>query len=360
MTYIKSHSSTSSWGRLHYIFDDEAHDGSDHRVLSVAGNNIRLLGARGHPNSDQSGYYLNIQFKNVRKKAWNSHKHQQAQHLILSFSEEEFSTRDDENLKEEANQINMLVKQFMYGEFPDCQWVSGIQCDGEGHKLHAHVLINSVKPDGKCVRTNKFKISKLRNNWNDFMDENYLAVTGHVYVNPFKKDKAASNVKPKGWQKQVQETLEWAKNKAETIENYLTILRDKGITVSRRNKRGDWSYHFKVNGKDKTVRDFYQRIDKKSGLVKSTRGLGKDYTPTSLKEYFENKKEVFSGGKRKKVIRKNERIGGSGRVDERRRIRIDGKSSEQRESSNETGSTEHGGGHHEPIRQSRHESDFER
>jgi hypothetical protein len=360
MTYIKSHSSTSAWGRLHYIFDEDAHDGSDHRVLAVAGNNIKLLGIRGHPNPDQSGYYLNAQFKNVRRKAWNSHKHQQAQHLILSFSEEEFSTKNNENLKAEANQINTLVKEFMDESFSDCQWVSGVQCDGSGHKLHAHVLINSVKPDGKCVRTNKFKVSKLRNNWNNFMDENYLAVTGHVYVNPFKKDKVASNIKPQGWQKQVQETLEWARNKAETIENYLTILRDKGITVSKRNKHGDWSYHFKVNGKDKTVRDFYQRIDKKSGLVKSTRGFGKDYTPDSLETYFENKREVSNDEKRKRSIWKNERIGGTERVDERRRRRIDEKSSKQQESSNEAGSTEYGRGHYGTVGQSQHESDLER
>jgi len=42
MTYVKSNSSTSSWGRLHYIFDEQAHDGSDHRVLAVEGSHVNL------------------------------------------------------------------------------------------------------------------------------------------------------------------------------------------------------------------------------------------------------------------------------------------------------------------------------
>lgn len=42
--YLKSNSSTSAWGRLHYILDGAAHDGSDHRVLNVVGGNIRLWG----------------------------------------------------------------------------------------------------------------------------------------------------------------------------------------------------------------------------------------------------------------------------------------------------------------------------
>ena len=47
--------------------------------------------------------------------------------------------------------------------FPYAQWVCVIQDDGEeGHKLHCHILINSVQPDGKCICTNKFSVSRLR------------------------------------------------------------------------------------------------------------------------------------------------------------------------------------------------------
>lgn len=359
MTYIKSHSSTSSWGRLHYIFDEDAHDGSDHRVLSAVGANINLWGARGHPIRDQSGYYLNTQFKNIRHRAWNTRKHQQAQHLILSFSESEFNTENNKNLTKEADQISALVKKFMDAKFSDCQWVSGVQCDGEGHKLHAHVLINSVKPDGKCVRTNKFKVSKLRNDWNNFMDENYLSVTGHVYINPFNRKKPATTTKPKGWQEQLQKTLEWACSKASSIENYLTLIKDKGVTVSERNKRGDWCYHLVVNEKEKVVRDFYQRIDKKTGSVKSTRGLGLQFTPKELEHYFKIKKENYNNGRRKENIRTIKKIGSIERVDESRERGIFLRNDEQRETGNTTRYSKSGNRSHESVRRTQHESDFE-
>lgn len=289
MTYVKSNYSTSSWGRLKYIFDDPAHDGSEHRVLAVVGNNLKLWGSNGIIYPNQSGFYLNKQFQNVRKKARNKNKRHEAQHLILSFSEKEFSTNDPKKIEKESEQINVLVTKFMNQRFPNTQWVSAVQCDGTGHKLHAHVLINPVKSNGRCIQTNRFSVDKLRCQWNKSMNQNYLPVTGHIYQLAFKKDQSGEVVKPLGWQDKLQQTLEWARQTAKDVEEYLKLLNTKNITVAKRNKKGDWSYHIEVNGKKKTVRDFYQRIDKKTGLVKSTRGLGKDYTPLSLTKYFKNK-----------------------------------------------------------------------
>ena len=291
MVYVKSNSSTSAWGRLHYIFDDAAHDGSKQRVLATTGGNIRLWGSHGSPYPNQSGYYLNQQFKIVRQRAWNKNKRHQAQHLILSFDEHEFGTDNPDDLQSEAKQINELVDSFMKLHFPDCQWISAIQCDGEGHKLHAHVLINSITVKGKCVRTNEFQVDRLRNEWNKHLNTHYFAVTGHVYENQFDKRKPATNTKPKGWQQQLQDTLEWARQMATSIEGYLDLLKDKGVTVTNRNKRGDWSYHASVNGKQKTVRDFYQRRNRKTGIVTTTRGMGATYTPDGLKQYYTKKKK---------------------------------------------------------------------
>ena len=292
MVYVKSNYITNAYGRLKYLFDEPAHDGSAHRVLCVNGSHVYLWGPRGQPYTAQSGYFLNQQFKLVRHRAANQRKRQQAQHLICSFSDREMPTDNPERVKDEVNQINQLVGGFMAEFFPNTQWVSAIQADGqEGHKLHCHILINSVRPDGKCVRTNEFSISRLRHEWNDYLKEHYLEVTGHVYVNPFDKTKPGKVVKPKGWQAALKETLQWARNQAQSIEEYLGLLKSKKVTVTKRNKRGDWSYHITVNGKKKTVRDFYQRHDRKSGLVKATRGLGLEFTPLELSSYFKKKQK---------------------------------------------------------------------
>lgn len=245
------------------------------------------------PYAQQPGYYLNQQFKRTRQLAWNKRKRHQAQHLILSFGDSEFPTADRDGLDPEADQVNTLVQGFMGEYFPDTQWISAVQCDGEGHKLHAHVLINSVKPaDGKCVNTQQFKVYRLRHEWDKYLNEHYLAVVGHPYVDPYQKIKAATQPQVKGWQSRLRDTLEWARQTAETIETYVGLLRGKGVSITDRNKRGDWSYHVKVNGKDKTVRDFYQRRNRKNGQVKSTRGMGKDYTPDELSKHFKNKQKT--------------------------------------------------------------------
>lgn len=290
--YVKSNYITNTYGRLKYLFDEPAHDGSEHRVLGVNGSHVYLWGPRGQPYKSQSGYFINQQFKMIRQRAVNKHKRQQAQHLICSFSDREMPTNDPNKFDEEVGQINQLVSGFMSLYFPETQWVSAVQSDGQkGHKLHCHILINSVRPDGKCVRTNEFNVSKLRNEWNDYLQDHYLEVTGHVYVNPFDKDKPGKTTKPQGWQALLKETLKWARKHARSVEEYLQLLNSKNVTVTKRNKKGDWSYHTTINGKRKTVRDFYQRRDRKSGLIKSTRGMGQEFTPLELGKYFKQKQQ---------------------------------------------------------------------
>lgn len=290
--YVKSNYITNAYGRLKYLFDEPAHDGSAHRVLGTNGSHVYLWGPRGQPYPAQSGYFINQQFKMIRHRAMNKQKRQQAQHLICSFSDHEMPTDNPDNINVEVDQINQLVGGFMKQYFPQTQWVSAIQADGqEGHKLHCHILINSVQPNGKCVRTNEFSVNRLRHEWNNYLKEHYLEVTGHVYANPFDNNKPGKVVKPQGWQAALKETLRWARDKAISIEEYVGLLKAKGLTVTSRNKKGDWSYSVTVSGKKKTVRDFYQRRDRKSGLVKSTRGVGQDFTPLELRKYFKQKQK---------------------------------------------------------------------
>lgn len=364
--YVKSNYITNAYGRLKYLFDEPAHDGSAHRVLGVNGSHVYLWGPRGQPYPSQSGYFLNQQFKLIRHRAFNRRKRQQAQHLICSFSDYEMPTDNPECVKDEVNQIDQLVGGFMDEYFPDTQWVSAIQADGqEGHKLHCHILINSVKPDGKCVRTNKFSVSRLRHEWNDYLKKHYLEVTGHVYINPFDKDKPGKVVKPQGWQAVLKETLEWARNQAQSIEEYLRLLKSKNVTATKRNKKGDWSYHVTVNGKKKTVRDFYQRRDRKTGLVKSTRGMGREFTPLELGKYFKQKHDVETKEVSINEKESQQRNGRSERLDEanRQRQRFDAYIAQQQletddeDPCNQARSTDMDGRHQQVTEQS--EDEFE-
>lgn len=98
--------------------------------------------------------YTSAQFQTVQSLSHaakhGKKKSVEAFHLIVSFDNNEFPL--DGNQQEEAKQAAELVHGFMDQQFPeDSQWLMAIQRDGQGHKLHAHVAINSVQTDGKVI-----------------------------------------------------------------------------------------------------------------------------------------------------------------------------------------------------------------
>ncbi|MDM8333674.1 relaxase/mobilization nuclease domain-containing protein [Limosilactobacillus panis] len=296
---LNSTACCSSYGRLTYIFNQPVHNNmkTNHRVLACSGFNINMLHApNGQLTTLQSGAYLEKQFYQSLKRAYNPKRRYQAQSIIISFSDQEFDTN---NLNEQASQALQLVQGYVHQHFSDAQSVSCVQCDGDGGRLHVHLLINTVKPNGKTVPTNRFSVYRMRKDFNKYLEDNFQRVTGRKWNNSFDKETTRQDNKSistrSSWEEQLKQTIDHIKEEVRNVEDFLSRLSNEGIHVKERGKNKRWTYTQIVPDKDgkpklKRVRAFYQRKDK-NGNVLSTRGLGQAYTRQELEEYWQQQKE---------------------------------------------------------------------
>lgn len=295
MAVLVSNSCSSSYGRLTYIFNNVAHYNAktDHRVLKCSGTNIRMLHDKsGNLSTNQSGVYLEQQFHQSLQKAFNPKRKVQCQSIIISFSDEEFDTSD---LDKQASQALKLVQGYVHKYFNDAQTVSCVQCDGQGGRLHVHLLINAVKPNGKTVPTNRFSVFKMRRNLNSYLEDNFEHVTGRNWSSLFSSHvtrKDLSNLPSRSkWEAQLKSVINAVKQEVTNAKTFLRRLSELGITVSDRKQGKSWTYQQTLttkNGdtKEMRARDFYQRKDK-NGRVLTTRGLGTSYTKQSLETFWQ-------------------------------------------------------------------------
>ncbi|WP_260245887.1 relaxase/mobilization nuclease domain-containing protein [Limosilactobacillus reuteri] len=299
MAILNSTACKSSYGRLTYIFNQSAHNTSktNHRVLACSGTNINMLHTpNGHLSTLQSGAYLEKQFHQSLNRAYNPKRKYQAQSIIISFSSEEFDTSD---LKRQATQAMQLVEGYVHQHFSDAQSVSCVQCDGDGGKLHVHLLINTVKTNGKTVPTNRFSVYRMRRNFNEYLERNFQLVTGREWSNSFNKASTRKDAKTiitrSSWEEQLKQTINQVKQEVRNVVEFINRLSTKGIQIKERGKKKQWTYTQIIpdkNGKPKLhrVRAYYQRKDKAEHVL-STRGLGQAYTRQGLDNYWRQQLE---------------------------------------------------------------------
>lgn len=185
------------------MLDEKAHDNgvTPYRNLYVDGHNLETTPGKFNGQVVDHAYlapYVAEQFK-VFQGISHAAKHGEkksveAFHLIVSFDDKEFPLNGDQ--QQEAKQAAKLVHGFMDQQFPeDSQWLMTIQRDGKGHKLHAHVAINSVQIDGKVIsrsythqrdwmytKTGKEIHEKgIASNLDDYLTANFEKVTGRPF-----------------------------------------------------------------------------------------------------------------------------------------------------------------------------------
>ena len=182
MSIVKAISSSNALANLRYLIDTPAHDQSltSHRSLRYAGCNIDT-----DYQHQVNSVYTAMQFRAVREQARNPNKKTQAQHLIFSFSSEEFApTR--ESLGEMSKQAGQLVNGYISQRLPsDAQYFLAVQCDSKGHNLHCHVVVNSVLLSGKVLNSNLISVTKqdgLRAGFDRYMADHYPKLTGKEWT----------------------------------------------------------------------------------------------------------------------------------------------------------------------------------
>lgn len=322
MAVLESRACHSSYNRICYVLEGSAHNDSktNQRVLAVSGININLLhNENGQISTLQSGAYVEEQFHQSLRKAYNPKRQYRCQSIVVSFNKDEFDTT---NLTEQSRQALQLIQGFTGRYFGDTQSVICVQCDGPGGlndgdgKLHVHLIVNSVKRDGKTVATNRFSVYHLRNSLNSYMEENFQRITGIKWINPFIDDNKSRHdvnrlITKSAWNKNLKKTIDSVKINVSNEFEFKSDLKFYGITVTERQKGKFWTYHQTVTtpkgSKQLSIRDFYQRVDKKTGAVLSTRGLGASYTKKALNDYWKQQAEIEADLQPKSINKKDKR-----------------------------------------------------
>lgn len=310
-------SSKSSFNLVHYILDGEAHNKrfTNDRNLYVNGHNVFT----DYQNKFNSNY-LASQFYAVRKMAGKIKKRTQAFHNIYSFSDDDFPpTNDKKELLKQAKQAYKLVDGFLKKQLPeDSQYLIGIQRDGAGGKLHAHVALNSVLINGKTLDTNNLSLlqkvtvkqinkQKVRTvskgvfeKIQDYLSDNFQKVTGRSYqrierdlgdIKSASSEQAERRKQGSSWKEDLKQRIIAVASSVDNLSDFKTQLRDSyGVAVKeyqastgkvdsngKKVKRLAYTYSFKDdNGKLHKSRDF--RYTKRGGVG----GLGTFARPQDL------------------------------------------------------------------------------
>lgn len=279
-------------GNLRYLLDGPAHNKSltDKRYLAVTGNHVDT-----DYNGNYNSLYLAKQFEVVRERAKNQHKVVQGQHVIFSFSKQDFDPRKS-TVDQQGQQALELVSGCLSDRLPkDSQWIAIAQADNDGQEIHVHATINSVNVSGKVLNTNLVSMTgkgNLRDYADNYFENNFEKVTGRTFT-PVQRDlNRLSNSKTRqmvkdgrySWRDDLQNKVTSAMNNSTSYDDFKHRLTDSGITVKERHtktntgKRDALTYGFvDRDGKHRRIRDFCY----KKG---SASGLGTDFTPDNIKQ----------------------------------------------------------------------------
>lgn len=313
MAIVKSIRTSNAGGNLRYILSGPAHNNAltDHRVLLAGGRNIDLDYTNNFDWAYLTQQYRVTRHKTRKYQLHGEDKRTEAQHLIISFSDDEFDCND---LQQQANQGMQLVTNWLKERFgPTAQWTAVAQADGRGQRLHYHVCLNSVNIDGKVLDTRLVKVmgnNGMAENFDKYLSDNFSKVTGrdHVVSTPKAPDtndiqsSRERNMKinrpdAESWKDKLKQFIKTAIAKAEGLDDFKNILSGAfSVDVSERNqktgrivngqaeKRSAYTYTMTDDdGKQHKSVDF-RRL--KSGRV---RGLGTDFTPDAIQKSIQQR-----------------------------------------------------------------------
>lgn len=310
MVVSKTIQSTNATANLRYILNDTPHvqNETGHRVLALAQHNVDTDYA-GNINA----LYTAAQFNTIRhttNKYKFSHKDKktQSEHLIISFSDKDFDLSDPVG---QAKQAMTLISDFMTKQLgPNSQWLAAAQDDNLGHKLHIHVVVNSVNVDGKVLDTSRVKQvgqDGFRNHLNNYLEQNFELVTGRKFVpvTPAKRDYTnATNSKERNmkanrsnahsWKDDLKSILDSAIADNVNMQGFKDQLLANGVTITEKphrmgknedgtlKKRTSFHYTY-VDERNKQHKSVDFAITKKGGI----RGLGENYIPDNIQHQLD-------------------------------------------------------------------------
>lgn len=318
MSIVKVISSTNAGANLNYLINEKAHNTelTSHRSLLFNGQNVY-----GDYANKVNARYLADQYWAVRQRAKNPKKKVQVNHLIFSFSQQEFNPTT-KNLLQQARQALKLVNGFLHQILPStAQYLEAVQCDSKGKNLHVHVSCNSVLTNGKVLDTNLISVNSrtvtknkkpiyypgIRNQFDNFMTEHFEKLTGREF-HPIEENNVnlvnskAVKIDERGgyvWKEDLKQRILDAFNNTDNFTDFEAVLEaNNGVNIKHRrasigkDKNGNKIYRNAVTytfldnfSASHSIRDFAYT---KSG---AKRGLGLSFTPQAIQRAFATRQE---------------------------------------------------------------------
>lgn len=228
MAYVKVGSSKSATACLTYGEFKEKKRREDVVIGSV---NCRTESAKA-------------EFKAVRF-LWHQENGIQAHTVIQSF--------DDDITMEKANELGVeTAKRLAKGH----QAVVFTHNDGDGGKIHNHIVINAVNMEnGSKINTSGF-LYRARDISNEISREENLHVIKErkAKLRYTQAEQGIINRKDISWKDEIREVIEVAKNICDNVNDFVNFLCNHGVTINERNTKKEeggkaWTYYHKNGNK---------------------------------------------------------------------------------------------------------------
>lgn len=268
------------------IKDENTSEKGMRRVLSISGNRLDTKFVKEQMTAVWESF--NVAAKDKI----------QLYRVIQSFSEDELNYKNRADIKK-ANAIGLALAKKMY---PDRQAVVVTQADGVGHKLHNHILVNSISAkDGKSIRdlsTTWYRIAQA--------SDEIIKTHGMTPLNRDKDNEISYDVperlitnKPL-WKDRIRKAIDDVKKQGFlSFDEFKYMLSDHHIGVL---KRGNTlTYEISPND-DKTAEIASKRLKKVRG-----KKLGEDYTLEAINKVINKNVEEESNWLEVRYVEEAER-----------------------------------------------------
>ena len=265
-------------GSIDYVLKGRTEDkkNPEERTLAVRGHNL---------DPSRAAEQMAAVWRNFGKDDGNTI---QTYRIIQSFRESDFHKDNDEDI-EKANEIGLALAEKLY---PNRQALIVTQADGEGGKVHNHIIVNSVEPvAGKSLRGIETSWEKTISKANDeVLKEHKIKALARGTLRDVAYSRSELSII-------TDKTASWKDTIRDAVEDSISDKNVTSIEDLKEKLKDDYDIELKLRGKTITYAGTFNTskdeenpkfVERKVRAMK----LGNNYTLEGLNHGFrENEKQ---------------------------------------------------------------------
>ncbi|WP_026660615.1 relaxase/mobilization nuclease domain-containing protein [Butyrivibrio sp. AC2005] len=276
---------------------------------------------KGHNNNEKRNLFVTTvgmfpnqppSYADQMNEYWSrasSRNKNQVRRIVLSFSEQELDPKDPNS----ALIAGEISREFAEKYYPNRQTLICVQNDGEGGKLHCHIIVNNVSmTDFKGCSDEQTKFTYVAKGADEIakkyidVDMDYKDIfdkkTSQIKLS---KDKVSRHVRRMRqenqeaikngedaphyiWEDDLKSRIKLAMNEATSRDDFFSKLNDRGVTIVRNGTLKRHGEYFTYSMQDASKIKSEDEIPKGKRKIRSDK-LGGDYMPKALDEKIAEK-----------------------------------------------------------------------